>query len=281
MLMSSTRSKAATTKKRPLITTIDRRNTDGDAICNFCLYVPAALTVQLPVLGRKKRAPTPYCLKCYYTTSASRQDPEKYVSILDKQEQERQLPQVQSMFSECFLELQQELSDESTRAFQKQKSDPLAMLAMPFATSTKKRKMGAKGLTALNDGNGLGKKKAGNANDGGFLQHINIPERFKKTQLEQKSQQQPGQRRKSSGRSSIWNLAMNKEIAAADSSKASSMNEANGVACTCGSRDVHCFGNITSRNGDLRKGEIWGTDRDSIISRFQCKKCGRTWNEED
>jgi len=52
------------------------------------------------------------------------------------------------------------------------------------------------------------------------------------------------------------------------------------VVCTCGSKDVSSFGNITSRNQEARKGEIWGTDRgEEVIHRYQCNQCGRTWNE--
>lgn len=52
------------------------------------------------------------------------------------------------------------------------------------------------------------------------------------------------------------------------------------AVCTCGSKDVRSFGNVTSRNQEVRKGEIWGTDRgEEVINRFQCNKCGRMWNE--
>ena len=279
---------------------------DSTIMCSFCSKVPAALNVKLPVLGRKKRAKTPYCLRCYYTTSAVRQDPDKFVSVLNEEERMRQLPEIQTLFSECFLELQQELSEESVRAFQQQKIDPLAMLS---ATSSKKRKSLTKGES------NLGKKKAGDVNDGGFLRDIALPECMKKTQQMQAQLQQkqiarmneatkkinsgssaaaissilnsgskPNQRRKGSGKS-IWNLAMDSGLdgkkTAAESYMSSSQDNDHGVVCTCGSKDVKSFGNVTSRNDDVRKGEIWGTGRDSVITRFQCNQCGRTWNEED
>merc|ERR1719162_583080 len=92
-------------------------------------------------------------------------------------------------------------------------------------------------------------------------------------------------RRKGSGRS-IWNLAMDKgrdgnlsTVAESYKTTAGGSSEDNvhalNVACTCGSKDVRSFGNITSRNQEARKGEIWGTDRgEEVINRYQCNKCG-------
>ena len=276
-------------------------------LCNFCAKIPAALLVHLPVLGRKKRAATPYCLTCYYTTSAVRQDPEKYVAILDQEEHEKQLPAIQQLFSECFLELQQELTEESALAFQKQKRDPLAMLSRGLVSSSKKRRK-----LVANKGQAPDplKKKEGRANDGGFLRDIGLPERLRKTQQEQAELQNEqlarmnqaasaarrasrspttpssvNKRRKGSGKS-IWNLAMDKGRDGKLSTVSKNYKETNddstllNVVCTCGSRDVRSFGNITSRNQEVRKGEIWGTDRgEEVINRYQCNTCGRTWNE--
>ena len=291
-------------------------------MCNFCTKQKPALLIQLPIIGRKKRAATPYCLTCYYTTSAVRLDKEKYVSILDKKEQMKQLPHIQHLFSECYLELQQELQQESVRAFTKQqssknyKNDPLA--AMLNFSSAKKRKQQTtmKGPPPLD-------KREGNINDGGFIRNINVPEHLKKTQEEQREIQNQqlarmntaasaarrasrvktitdtttttttttSKRRKGSGKS-IWNLAMDtdrntgKLSAVSECYKMSDADNArflnNNILCTCGeNKDIRSFGNITSRNADVRKGEIWGTDRDEVINRYQCNKCGRTWNEEE
>jgi DNA-directed RNA polymerase subunit RPC12/RpoP len=99
--------------------------------------------------------------------------------------------------------------------------------------------------------------------------------------------QEHQRRRKGSGKS-IWNLAMaqnNTKSSPVVSHKSSTSNDNNlhGMVCTsCESKDVHSFGNITSRNGDVRKGEIWGTSRDAnIVTKYQCNQCGRTWNEEE
>jgi hypothetical protein len=285
-------------------------------ICSFCAQLPAALNVFLPVLGRKKRAATPYCLRCYYTSSASRQDPSKHVSVRNQAELQRQLPEIQILFSECFLELQQEIAEESVAAFSKQKGDPLAsMLAVASAPSKKKRYNNKNPFTTTET------KKAGHSTDGGFLQNIQLPERLKKSQQQQARVELQylaridksgtdgsltngndvihpptflfnSRRRKGSGKS-IWNLAMDKSPddgknkTLPSESDRHSLGEYNDndvgrtVNCTCGSNNVKSFGTITSRNGDVRKGEIWGTDRDQVITRYQCNKCGRAWNEEE
>ncbi|KAG7359762.1 hypothetical protein IV203_034860 [Nitzschia inconspicua] len=287
-----------------------------DATCCFCAQTPAALNVKLPVLGRKKRADMPYCLQCYYTSSAVRQG-EQNVSILNKQEQERQLPAMQTMFSKCFLELQRDISKESIDAFSKRPKnhDPLAALLGTGISKMKKRPPPL---------------KAGNHDDGGFLRNVDIPERLKKTQQQQllarseerqlarieqtgtknsniesrnndnlsviapinryaisSSSTLSNRRRKGSGKS-IWNLAMDPTSSKNDKNTVSHITatqeeDTMGVTCSsCGNKDVKSFGNITSRNGDVRKGEIWGTDRDStVVTRYQCNNCGRTWNEEE
>jgi len=290
-------------------------SSSSSTLCTFCTKRKSALLIQLPVLGRKKRAATPYCLTCYYTTSAVRQDPEKYVSVLDKKEQMKQLPAIQNLFSECFLELEQELQQESVRSFKNNKDPLAAMMSFSSSSSNKKRKSGTKKGQPPDPR----KKREGDMNDGGFLRNINVPEHLKKSQ-EQQSEIQNQQlarmnhaatvarrasrtrtevnnttntnnnisskRRKGSGKS-IWNLAMDKGrdgklSAVAESYKTGDTHvRLDNVNCTCGSNDVKSFGNITSRNQDVRKGEIWGTDRDEVISRYQCNSCGRTWNEEE
>lgn len=299
--------------------------------CSFCARstMPAAVYVMLPVLGSKtRRAKIPYCLKCYYTTSAVRQDPQKYVSILSADEQARQLPEIQHMFSECFLELQQEISEESARAFQRQKKDPLAAMMLHHASNNKRKLKHITGKAPPDPD----AKKAGKASDGGFLRDISIPERLLKMKEKQALLQQQhtivrsqgtygtatrseevgrnpisgggnmfgmaatnkakllNQRRKGS-RKSIWNLVMDhgpdgKAPIQAQSHMVSTQDDNDALSgdatCKCGSQNVRNFGNVTSRNQDMRKGEIWGTDRgNEVITRYQCNKCGRTWNEEE
>mmetsp|Transcript_19435 Transcript_19435/g.45086 ORF Transcript_19435/g.45086 Transcript_19435/m.45086 type:complete len:356 (-) Transcript_19435:1075-2142(-) len=296
-------------------------------VCNFCSRTPAAISVRLPVLGRSKRASTPYCLSCYYTTSAVRQDPEKHISVMKEEERNKQLPAIQKLFSECFLELQKELAEESVRAFKKQKSDPLAIMlgfslssskATSKAHDPKRRKIAATRGQAPDPRS----KQEGKVHDGGFLREIDLPERLRRTQREQEELQARQlarmnraasaarrasralatgtgtsavatassslkKRRKGSGRS-IWNLAMDQgkdgKLATASASYKDAEQQADqaDVSCKCGSKDVRSFGNVTSRNQEVRKGEIWGTDRgDEVVSRFQCNRCGRTWNEAE
>ena len=111
-------------------------------LCCFCKRFPPAVNVHRPAPTKHRshqqsphRAMKPYCLSCYYTTSAIRQDTDKYVSVCPNEDNsghsreiEVQLPGIQQLFSEAFLELQKELSDESARAFRQQKKDPLAAL---------------------------------------------------------------------------------------------------------------------------------------------------------
>ena len=278
------------------------------SMCKFCAREKAALLVEMPALNRKKRSAISYCLTCYYTTSAVRQNPEKYVSISDEAEQRKQLPAIQQLFSECFLELQQELEEESVRSFQNQQQhnnkDPLAMLNFSSSTIKKRKSNTTKGRPPDPK-----KKREGDKNDGGFLREITVPERLKKTQQEQEEQLKRSnhaatvarrasrqgnsrsvgnnKRRKGSGRS-IWNLAMDQGRDGSLSTKAVSYKTAStnanlhNITCSCGSNNLHNFGNVTSRNQDARKGEIWGSgDRNEVIYRYQCNSCGRTWNEEE
>lgn len=260
--------------------------------CNFCGEVPAAVSVQMPTLFRKRRSPFAYCLPCYYTTSAVRQEPSKYVSICNQEQLTEQLVPMQQLFSEAFLDLQNQLQGEADLAYSSQKSDPLAMLhnasvSAPRRANHRAPKAGAQ------------KKKEGDLDDGGFLRQVPLPERLLRTQKEQARLQKAQiarlnqlaegaeerseaasvyQRRKSS-KKSIWNLAM-------DTNATSEPKEKEVIEltprCTCGSNNVQAFGNITSRNQDLKKGETWGMkDRgDDVVSRYQCNSCGKMWNEE-
>ena len=92
-------------------------------------------------------------------------------------------------------------------------------------------------------------------------------------------------KRRRSSKKSIWNLAMDpKSEEAIKKSQEESISHSNHLpTCSCGSKDVENFGNVTSRNQDMRKGETWGMkDRgDDVITRYQCNQCGKTWNEEE
>ncbi len=286
--LKTTMAALASRKRRPSTTIKDEEGHN----CFFCAQVPAAVSVEMPVLIRKKRSAVFYCLTCYYTTSAVRQEHSKHVSICNEREMEEQLVPIQQLFSEAYLDLQKQLQDEADRAFSQQKSDPLAMLHSGLGLAPRRMTHRAPRPDAK-------KMKEGNISDGGFLRNVPLPERLLRTQKEQAWLQQAQitrmnqlasrtmerfgttsvyQRRKSS-KKSIWNLAMDPNTA--EGEKATDMvNDSS--TCSCGSINVRSFGNITSRNQDLKKGETWGMkDRgDDVVSRYQCDDCGKMWNEE-
>ena len=272
--------------------------------CSFCGQVPAALSVQIPVILRKKRAAMAYCLACYYTTSAVRQEPTKYVSVCNQEQLDEQLTPMQQLFSEAFVDLRKQLQEEADQAFSKQKSDPLAMLHSGVGLAPRRIVRAPKPASET--------RKEGKASDGGFLRNVPLPERLLRTQQQQAKLQQNQiarmnqtaagsaeatraaesnrsaannvyQRRKSS-KKSIWNLAMDpstESVDAREGEEAARIME-RAPPCSCGSRNIRALGNITSRNQDLKKGETWGMkDRGGdVVSRYQCNDCGKMWNEE-
>jgi hypothetical protein len=274
---------------------------ESSKTCQFCQQSSAAVSIQLPRLNPKKQPhpPKSYCLSCYYTTSAIRTDT-KHVSVVDQSQLDKQLPQTQLLFSQAFCELQQELAQESTRAFKVQKKDPLAALLSNNNNNTlKKQPKTTRAPKPNNNNNKSASARGDSANGGGFLQNIPLPERLLRTQKQQAQLQAAQiarmnnqattaaassniyQRRKSS-KKSIWNMAMeDPQTELADSHIIA--QAANMPPCSCGSRDVHSFGNITSRNQDTSKGETWGMkDRGAeIVTRYQCNECGKTWMEEE
>jgi hypothetical protein len=281
--------------KRPRPSEEASNDEERSKTCQFCQQSSAAVSIQVPRLNPKKQPhpPKSYCLTCYYTTSAIRTDT-KHVSVVDQSQLDEQLPQAQLLFSQAFCELQQELAQESTRAFKVQRKDPLAAL-LSHNTTLKKQPRTTRAP----------KPKSPSAGDavhgGGFLQHIPLPERLLRTQKQQAqlqaaqiarmNQQAPAtssaassssvyQRRKSS-KKSIWNMAM--EDPHTELADSHIIAEVTMPPCSCGSRDVQSFGNITSRNQDTSKGETWGMkDRGGeIVARYQCNECGKTWMEEE
>ena len=311
---------------------------DNHNLCCFCKRVPPAVNIHLAAPTKQRshqqrsyRAMKPYCLSCYYTTSAIRQDTDKYVSVCPNEDNsghsteiEIQLPGIQQLFSEAFLELQKELSNESARAFRQQKKDPLAALLSSGGIgggNSNGRRMKKPSSPAKAPKPSKSPKGDNNdSNAGGFLRSVPLPERLLKVQQEQAQihaqqlarmnkaaagasndsastmpqrsiEMSSVYKRRKSSRQSIWNLAMDpatdKAIEKAKNDNtlttATVAEDATNVPpCTCGSIDVVSFGNITSRNQDMRKGETWGMkDRsDDVVSRYRCNQCGKTWNEE-
>lgn len=258
-----------------------------NSLCHFCQAEPTAVVVRVPAIRRRKASPPQtYCLLHYYTTSAVRLDP-KYVTIQDEEELQRQLPAVQEIFSEAYVQLQQELAQESARAFNQHKHDPLAILH--DLSKSRKRKP----LPPV-------EKKVDKA-AGGFMRKVPLPERMLETQrmqaqkqrelihrmnsssgLGNKRKQDLSKRRKTS-RKSIWNVVMESQPSkeSAQTSIDTTAQE-HGAECTCGSKDVSFLGSTSNRNQDLTKGEVWGNKErgEETVTRYQCGRCGRTWDEE-
>jgi hypothetical protein len=240
-------------------------STPVPASCFMCETASADIEVGLP-MGRKV-VKTPLCWLHYYTSRAVR---ETRVKLLREEEEPIVPDHVQTLFSEAFVELQQELAEEAARAFQSQKKDPLGIINS-FRGTRKAPPPKPKPLRDYKDA-------------GGFLRDVPLPERFQRTQQQQQQQQADGygnpyQRRKGSGKS-IWNMALDKTQKSVKASMAESYHSTS--TCTCGSTNVATTGNVTNRNNDMRKGETWGVkDGPNVVMRYQCQMCGKTWNEEE
>lgn len=113
----------------------------------------------MDIRSQQQQQPEPFCLIHYYTTRACRIDPSQVVEVIrngdasneedsDRQESEskQQLPYMQKLFSEAFLELQKEIGEESARSFRETSSDPLSILSSIHSRkSTPSLSMAAKG----------------------------------------------------------------------------------------------------------------------------------------
>ena len=105
---------------------------------------------------------------------------------------EKQLPKVQELFAEAFIELQKEIGEESARAFKSASTadDPLALLMDPTgaSSSTISRSSFRKQKSRNNSSSSNNRKKPqtkSNANDeleGGFIRETKLPERLRKLQ---------------------------------------------------------------------------------------------------
>jgi hypothetical protein len=292
------------------------------ASCSFCQAQPAALQVHSPTSVRpnQKHQPTTYfCLLHYYTTSAVRAGgPETTVRVVNPAEYDRQLPAMQSLFADVFVELQQELAEESAArsSFPTKISaqDPLAILTRLHQAPKKKLSAQKKRKRSPDS--------TSDATAGGFIESIALPERLIRTQRAQAQKQSALVRRmehasKHSGsltqrrkptRKSIWNVmedaayrpaaAVATEKSAPPTSTAAAAAAAtttepsfldmdlahdNNVTCSsCGSREVNCLSSSTHRNNESTKGEIWGSgSRDDVMIRYQCLQCGKVWSEQE
>lgn len=250
--------------------------------------------------------------------------------LVDCQRMEKQLPKVQELFAEAFVELQKDIGEESARAFQSVATaeDPLALLL---------------GSTASHDAlsrpvqNSIYHKKPSQQKtttkdqlEGGFIREAALPERFRKlqnpsardgfasannnkvsTNTSRKrpfstfdaTTTQPTNPYQRKPPTNIWNQIVDakdgiqrvkkgkmkwedveKEMTRDITSTGDKTYNASSKKCSCGSSDVEISGNITSRNNDMMKGEVWGTKSraEVVVERFHCLVCGKTsWNDND
>lgn len=274
-------------------------------VCCFCQQQPAAVSVRTrEALHRKTRTTTTvtksYCLLHYYTTPAVRvpnDDSNKNVIITNPDEHERQLPAIQKLFSEAFVQLQQELNETAARASTQKKQDPLSVLHH-IHKKAQRRKAPPSAMTTA------AQQQKKQATEGGFLREVAAPERLVRTQQQQARKQQAMMRRmeraaaaetttselspldahrrpdiskrRKSSRKSIWNSIMDNERP--DGSSAVDDNdddEGDGggtttAASIIAAAEMHS-GAVCSSCGsdrvrtlashsarDVRKGEIWG-----------------------
>lgn len=301
-------------RKRPRTEAEQRRGKSTGPLCSFCRKTVAAVTIRPPPTAANRKSnlksapPEPFCVLHYYTTSAVRSNPAG-VSILNQIELDKQLIPMQELFAESFLQLQQELSEQSARTFASHHDDPLAILH----DLNKKRLKKTPPIV----------KKQVDKNAGGFMQDVPLPERLLRTQRQQATlQAQLTQRmnqaaimqketasghtdiskRRKSSRKSIWNVIIDQDekrslqmsAAGAQAAEAANNSErcqsptpdirfSHGTSCSCGSAKVEIVGSSSSRNQDMAKGETWGSkDRsDEVMIRYRCNHCGKTWNEEE
>lgn len=181
-------------------------------LCSICRQHPAAVVMKKSWeraaknnSNEDKSGPQrqPLCLLHYYTTAAVHADPD-HVKILDADLVEAQMKgggkktntlNVQELFAEAFVQLQQELAQESLnitaaangnnnhqaisnpRKAPREK-DPLGILH-DLGRSKKRRQVPV--VNSNNNNNSVQKE----AMEGGFLRPVPIPERLKKTQQQQ------------------------------------------------------------------------------------------------
>jgi len=321
--------------------------------CESCVVIPSIAT------------PQHLCLLHYYTTGAHRSRSshprlstttatamttpsiaakKKSSSLLvESQRMDRQLPKVQELFAEAFIELQREIGEESARIFQSAASseDPLALLLDPAATSSASRSAISRSFRRLNPKRSSkynisdkkrhtkqATRRCEEDSEGGFLREAVLPERLRKLQnpdvnldgfankysrdspdgnrkrpatgpnTTTKKPSNPYQKRRQKSPTNPWNQILDscdgennrkkgtkskwEDIEKEMICNITSDNGASSKTCSCGSTDVEINGNVTSRNNDMMKGEVWGMKNRSemAVERCHCRACGKTWNEE-
>jgi len=125
------------------------------AKCSFCESTPAAIIVKGKLMGSQ---PKPLCLNHYYTTrTVSITQPKRIqpISFIPNTAQpqhesaassssqfDKQLPAIQDLFAQSFIELQKEIAEESARSYNRmsKSNDPLSLLGVETSTHNSKWK---------------------------------------------------------------------------------------------------------------------------------------------
>lgn len=149
-----------------------------------------------------------FCLLHYYTTgvhnygTSSREQTsnkkkqaaggskknKKTSLLVDNDRMNRQLPKVQEIFAEAFVELRAEIGEESARAFQKSNNadDPLAGLLADGVGSSSFKSMPSQSMKKYprtsNKRKPTDSQRAGSNDDGGFIREAILPEKLRKLQ---------------------------------------------------------------------------------------------------
>ncbi len=239
------------------------------------------------VMIKKSFTTKPYCLFHYYTTKACRIDTSK-VSLIEIEASDEfrlQLVYIQEIFAEAFTELQKEISTEANKSFQsmvERGNDPLSILIDSCKQNRVKHP-----------------KPTGSSMEGGFMRHLQNSKESKLME-EQLHRNELAARESVSSIHNNVNLSKRRKISLKSSwhlvfDKKPDYNEKNnhdwdikenkdsisGMKCSCGSHDIILCGNITGRNDEIPKAEIWGLKRDNeVSSRFQCINCSKIWNQD-
>lgn len=251
--------------------------------CSFCQMESAAVSI------KKSLTSTELCLLHYYTTRAVLGNK---VSIYNKTAFREQLPFVQSLYERAMAGLipmlqHEEINPQKT----KQKKLRNKCISFPEEKSVSPKKSIGKVVKNTDDvlanllkqtskkENSPKQSNTDLSKEGGFIRTCND------SATERKLMQQLAAISSSNGHKSIWNLALDKSIKSNLSQSQSIINDhfVKNIKCTCGSTKVESQGNITGRNNDVHKAEIWGIKRDNdvVTTRLRCLECGRIWNEED
>ena len=180
-----------------------RRCDITDITMQSCQICKGSASICVPTLSNRKRS---FCLLHYYSTGVHRDlSSAKHARIrksrsllVENGRIAEQLPAVQEVFAEAFVDLQRQLGEESalalTGAASKSNEDPLAALLestskMPSMLLSSSFRRSSSTGRKKKKGDKINRQQPVGANDdleGGFLRDRELPEEFKKLQRPEK-----------------------------------------------------------------------------------------------